>query len=142
MNQSFSQIYVHKETQYPIEIFSMSMDIISQWTEEFIRADKIVGAQFYYSNPILYLIGQDIDPETCARLYDNLFLMNVDKINPANFDPTITAVNSVFLEKIGSYAEHQRAVSSNFKDYHNKYGLYLVGINIEAGDVEQSKVSE
>lgn len=147
-----SEMHVHSETGFRIEIFSYALDLLEIWADVFVEADKIVGAQFYYSNPFIYLLGKDFDPDTSGHLYGNLYLINVanlNEINEAQFDNRITAANSVFLDKIGKYADVASDVSNNFVKYHEEYGLYLIGIDTgvypsdekETSALEQHKVA-
>lgn len=126
----FFQMHVHAETKYKLEIISNALEDMAYWAPTIIEADKIVGAQFYYSNPILYLIGEDIDVANAACLYRNIYLININEMDTGQFYDSIAGINAVFLEKIGQYAEVASQISNNFPSYHATYGLYLVGIDI------------
>lgn len=144
MNNSFAQVHIHEETNYKLEIVSSTQDVLSQWASVFIQADKIIGAQFYYSNPILYLLCENPDPDVHARMYGNLYLIDLDKMDDREFETSIAAVNSVFLTSIGSYSEAVPKVISNLKEYFDKYGLYIIGIDIRefADNASKESVSE
>lgn len=136
MNKSkhfVSSLYQHPETDLHLEIVSNQTEMIDKWSSIFIQSDKIVGAQFYYTNPILYMLMKSADTQNSACLYDNIYLMNVDKtdVNSSNFLRVASAVNHNFLEKIGSYFDRFDQITANLIEmYHHEYGLYLVGIDV------------
>lgn len=133
--RSYSQLYVHPETGYIVEMVAQNLGMLETWESTIIDADKIIGAQFYYTNPILYLLGAGMDPLASAPLYDNYYLMNISKLQRDQFFPGIVAVNSVFLNQIGKYSEVSGELSQDIESYHNQYGLYLVGIDVGASEV-------
>lgn len=139
MNQEknfISSLYQHSETDLHLEIVSENTEMIDKWSSVFIQSDKIVGAQFYYTNPILYMLLNETDAQSSC-LYDNIYLMNMENIDPnhPNFIQDASAVNHNFLEQIGSYYDKIDHLSANLLDlYYNEYGLYLVGIAVGNDD--------
>ena len=132
MNSIFSQTCVHDETGYSLEIVSSSSELMSAFTPAFMETDKIVGAQFYYTNPIMYMLVEEFDKRFCARLFGDYYLMGTGDGAKHKLFSGIAAVNSVFLERVGSYASHATELAENLNSYQEKYGLHLVGIDIKS----------
>lgn len=132
MKSTFSQMCVHEETGYAFEVVSIDAEMISKFTPIFQEADKVIGAQFYYTNPVLYMLIDDLDEDACACMYANYYLINTSGDHSHEFVPGIAAVNYVFLERIGSYKENASKLGENFEAFRRAHGLYLVGIDVNA----------
>ena len=130
MNSSFfTQTLLQEETGYSVEVVANSLEAMRKYTPIFTQADKIVGAQFYYSNPILYLVASTLDVANCACLYGDYYLVNHTVEHEHDFIADVAAINEVFLKQIGSYREKHTVVASDFDTLHDETGLYLVAID-------------
>ena len=125
---------LHSETQHPFWILSENYDLIHAHEKALLEADKIVGAQFYYTNPLVYVFLSpeklQADTEKHAALWGSYHLLNIksyDKLVPLD---NVMGINHVFIEQIGSALLSTKTDIdlSDFSAYHNKYGLYMVGI--------------
>lgn len=115
-------------TRHRLEIISESIQLIEQYTETFLSTDDIVDAQFYYSNPLLYLIINDVKDQRC--LYGNLYLLNVEDWEFLTHEP-IFAINQVFAEKIDTIKYSFVLDPQHMIELHQTHGLYLIGIKNE-----------
>ena len=134
MKSFMVQTVEHEETNYSLDIVARSLEDITLYTPLLTQADKVVGAQFYYTNPLVYMLVKKLDEAACARLYGDYYLVNTQLEHDHDFISNVAAVNSVFLEKIGSYRDVCDELFDNFEDFYNKYGLYLIGIDISDSD--------
>lgn len=128
----FNQLYIQPATQYRLKVTAESLDLLSQFTEIFAHADDVVGAQFYYTNPILYvLLLPDEDMEHHACLYGNYYLLHIRSWETLEMAHDVIAVNQNFLDDIGSAEDTLMFNITELEKYHNEHGLYLVGIKID-----------
>lgn len=110
----------------------------------FSKACEIVDAQFYYTNPLMFIFVDSEDCETYAQLYDNYFLIPPKLYNSLDLDVECVAVNTVFLEHICSLSQIGKATTrsleketekdinsfENIPKLYQDKGLYLIGIRL------------
>ena len=126
-NQLAKQTYIHKKTGYAMEMISDDFNLIARFTGLFAKADDIVGAQFYYTNPLIYMIVEGEIEGAC--LYGDYYLLDIESWGEIVLQHPVLAVNQVFLERIGDpKGLFQEFEMSTFKKYHNIHGMYIVGI--------------
>ncbi|MDE0087487.1 MAG: hypothetical protein OXU23_17325 [Candidatus Poribacteria bacterium] len=129
MIQLLKHIIEQPSTRHKLKIISESIEDAIDFTETFVAADNVVGAQFYYTNPILYLITVgDIRQHAC--LYGNLYLLSIEEWEYLEYKP-IFAVNQAFIDRIGSIADSYTFNPQTLIEQHLEHGLYLVGIKHE-----------
>ncbi len=132
MNRLAKQIVMHPTTEHRLEIFAESIDLINEWTDSFLDADAIVGAQFYYSNPLLFMpIAGDMDMKRHARLYGNLYLLNIEDWGSVPLAHPVFATNHNFIEQIGPITDFYEHDPDTLLEDHLQHGLYLIGIQEE-----------
>ena len=132
MNAFFHQMVEHPLTQRKLDVVSESYELLCQYKDQLLRADDIVSAQFYYSNPLLYLL-LDGETQRHACLYDNLYLLNTSMWDEIEIEHLILAVNDLFVQHIGfeNTEKLSQLVNANtLKKFHENYGLYLIGISV------------
>ena len=134
-------------TKYIMEVGiagdAMSLDAIKA---TFLKACMIVDAQFYYSNPLLFVFIEDV-PADAAKLYDTYYLLPPKLYDIIDVDTSHIAVNTVFLKHICSLTQLTEDTSlkgerkelqapedsdagmlnSLFRLYQEQ-GLYIIGI--------------
>ena len=120
------QTIEHPATQHRLEIITESIDNVIDFTEIFVAADTVVGAQFYYTNPLMYVIVSS-DMERHPQLYGNIHLLRVEDWEFIAHEP-IFAVNQNFIEAIGGITDHYVLDPQTLTEQHEEYGLYLIGI--------------
>lgn len=127
------QIVAQSATAQHLEIFAESIDLINQWTHVFLEADAIAGAQFYYTNPLLFLLIAG-ETKRHAPLYGNhLYLLNVEDWGLVTPTHPVFATNQNFIEQIGSITDFYEHNPDKLFEDHIEHGLYLIGIH-ENGD--------
>ena len=106
----------------------------------------IVDAQFYYTNPLMYVLIGDIAPGF-ACLYDNYYLIPPQLYDAIQLGDDFFAVNESFIKWIGSLSQlsedsasvkapkkelqdpnDEPSIGDNLFDLYQKQGLYLIGI--------------
>ena len=128
MNRLAKQIVTHAATEHRLEIFAESIDLINRWTDPFLEADAIVGAQFYYSNPLLFMPITG-DMKRHASLYGNhLYLLNIEDWGLVAPTHPVFATNQNFIEHIGPITDFYEHDPDKLFEYHVEHGLYLIGI--------------
>ena len=133
MNRLAKQIVTHPTTEHRLEIFAESIDLINRWTDPFLDADAIVGAQFYYSNPLLFMPITG-DMKRHASLYGNdLHLLNIEDWGLVAPTYPVFATNQNFIEHIGPITDFYEHDPNKLFEYHIEHGLYLIGISKSYG---------
>ena len=126
-----------------LEIYSMAGAIGRELAITFREVDKIIGAQFYYSNPLLYFLIDEVHEEY-AELYEDYYLIPPQLYDVADFNLGIFAVNQEFLKQFGSFNQLEAAgtkeankvfveggagnILSNLFGLHHEHGLYMIGV--------------
>ena len=120
---------------------------IEKIKQVFSRANMIVDAQFYYTNPLMYVFVDEISPHY-AQLYENFYLLPPRFYDNMEINDSCLAVNSKFIEKISSLSqlsENSIDMKPNKEPFmdaqdqpdspieslfnlHQEYGLYIIGI--------------
>lgn len=122
------QIVAHPTTEHHLEIFAESIDLINQWTHVFLNADAIAGAQFYYTNPLLFMPIAGAT-ERHAPLYgDHLYLLNIEDWGSVTPTHPVFATNQNFIEQIGPITNFSKHNPDKLLEHHLNHGLYLIGI--------------
>ena len=145
-------------TKYIMEVGivgdAVSLDAIKA---TFLKACMIVDAQFYYSNPLLFVFIEDV-PADAAKLYDSYYLLPPKFYDTIDVDTSHIAVNAVFLKHICSLTQLTEDASlkgerkelqapedsdagmlnSLFMLY-QEYGLYIIGIQGETDDISEAE---
>ena len=133
MNLLFTHNRLQKKTHDQLEIIAETSEAIDKLTDQLILSDEIVGAQFYYSNPFLYLFlnpKEDLMPH--GKLYHNIYLLSPQHWNHLDMQNGIIAVNQAFLDAIGGSKEFLNDFNiDTLTQHHNEIGLYLIGIQEE-----------
>ena len=113
----------------------------------FSRANTIVDAQFYYTNPLMYVFVDEISPHY-AKLYENYYLIPPKLYDSMEINDSYVAVNSKFIEKISSLSQLSEnnidmkpnkepfmdaqdqldSPTESLFNLHQAYGLYIIGI--------------
>ena len=128
-------------TKHVLEVCTTQSAFDEELVSLFSKACEIVDAQFYYTNPLLFVFVDAEDCEEYAQLYDDYFLIPPKLYNTLDLDVEFVAANIRFLENICSLSQigktTTRALEAEtpvpnpfenlFKLYQDK-GLYLIGI--------------
>lgn len=123
------QIVAHPTTEQHLEICAESIGLINQWTQVFLDADAIAGAQFYYTNPLMFIPIAG-ETERHAPLYGNhLYLLNVEDWGSVTPTHPVFATNQNFIEQIGPITDFSDHNPDKLLEYHLEHGLYLIGIH-------------
>ena len=131
MKSMHIQNFIHPQTHHEMDIIAEDLALISSFGDRFIQADAVVGAQFYYTNPLLFLLVSDEDVSRHAPLYGDFYLLRVEDWLNIELKYPIIAINDLFSERIGNTKE----IFSNFNmekfiAHHDSDGLYIVGIKV------------
>ena len=116
--------------------------MIDTFLEMFLQADKIIDAQFYYTNPLLYVIIDKIDGDATVKhgsLYDNYYLLNTESWHDIDAKYPVFAVNETFREQVAWTSEKTPNFfqAENLLQLHHACGLYVIGIldeNLQQAD--------
>ena len=121
---------------------------IQEVTTTFSKACTIVDAQFYYTNPLLFVFVKKEDCTEFAHLYADYFLIPPRYYDTIDIDTNCIAANAVFIDHICSLSglseeeprvKHSQkelqeredtaphTLNSLFELYQEK-GLYIIGI--------------
>jgi hypothetical protein len=93
------------KTEYPFQIFSDNMALVDEHKARLKTALNIVDAQFYYTNPLLFVILKDasaLETSKWSPLWKNYYLtkmdigMYLDRMHP------VMLANQTFIEQVGS----------------------------------------
>ena len=133
---------------------AVSLDAIS---ETFLKACMIVDAQFYYSNPLLFVFIEDV-PSYAAKLYDNYYLLPPKFYDTIDIDTSHIAVNAEFIKHICSLTQLTEDASlkgerkelqapedsdpgplNSLFTLYQEYGLYIIGIQGETDDISKAE---
>lgn len=122
----------------------------------FCRANMIVDAQFYYTNPLMYVFVDNILPDF-AKLYENYYLIPPRLYDAIDIDESYVAVNERFIETISSLlliSEKEKSkealqapedqptyiLDSMFTLYQES-GLYIIGIEWSGSTPSHERVA-
>ena len=137
-------------TRHILEVCtSDSEEKLKEFTAAFSEACTIVDAQFYYTNPLLFVF---VEPEDCVDytcLFDKCFLIPPRFYDTIEIDVECLAVNAAFVKNVGSLSyvsqnaprlkqpkdefgnsesqDHNTIFDSLFRVYQEK-GLYVIGV--------------
>lgn len=104
--------------------------LIKSVTEQCRNAVMIVDAQFYYTNPLFFIFIDDVSEHAC--LYDNYYLVDASKWDEIILLHDIFVVNQNFLDDLPpvNLLDNFSNLLPNLKEYHQEFGLYIIGIKI------------
>lgn len=147
------QITVYKLEQpytfHVMEICSIAeISDIEKVKAMFSRANMIVDAQFYYTNPLLYIFLDDGIEKDFAQLYENYYLIPPRFYDSIEINDDYFAVNQTFISKIGSLTQFSEesatvkpprkelqaledqgdSIHDSYFDLYQSHGLYMIGI--------------
>ena len=71
----------------------------------FSKACMIVDAQFYYTNPLLFVFISEKESENFAQLYDNYYLIPPRFYDTISIEMDCLAINAMFIKHICSLVE-------------------------------------
>ena len=159
------QLTIHKieqpHTLHLLELYvANAYANVETYLSTFSKADEIIGAQFYYTNPLMYIL---IDAEDCAdyaQLYADYFLIPPRFYDAIGMDFEVFAVNDEFIKQFGSFSQHTqervplKELNDEFTDkaadqgnhdildnlffrYQEK-GLYVIGIRKKQGEHQRA----
>ena len=132
MNSFFHQIVEHPLTQRKVDIIAESHALLCKFREQLLHVDDIVSAQFYYTNPLLYMfLNGNIEHHAC--LYDNVYLLNTSLWDEIEVEYPILAVNDLFVKQIGFDTTDKFSQLTNvdtLQIFREQSGLYLIGIDV------------
>ena len=159
------QLTIHKieqpHTLHLLELYVTSATVsVENYLSIFSKADEIVGAQFYYTNPLLYTLVDGQDCADYAQLYGDYFLIPPRFYDAIEMDFEVFAVNDEFIKQFGSFAQHNqeraslKELNDEFTDkapdqgnhdildnlffrYQEK-GLYVIGIRKTQGEHQRA----
>ena len=114
----------------------------------FSKACEIVDAQFYYTNPLLFVLVDESGCIDFAKLFDKYYLIPPKLYNSLELNTECIAVNATFVKRICSLSqfspetpglntpnktlevidETAYSLTSLFRLYQEK-GLYIIGIS-------------
>ena len=135
-------------TYHLMEIWATEeVSTVDDIVKKFSRANTIVDAQFYYTNPLLYISCDEVSTEY-AQLYEGLYLIPPKLYDTIEFGNGPLAVNSKFIEEIGSLSEmsdniaspkplrqelmgpedQEPSVLDSLFSLYQEQGLYIIGI--------------
>lgn len=120
-----------QETHHTYQIYASEIAEINKHKTEFQNAIRVVDAQFYYTNPLLFFCVRDIsnvDLSDWGQLWGAYYLVNITDIEEVLFKEEIFAVNERFLEQIGNLDTVMEDENFSFLALHEKHGLYVVAI--------------
>ena len=118
---------------------------VEEWIPLFSKACEVVDAQFYYTNPLMFVPVDEDEVDLMVELYQNYYLIPPKFYDRMDLDLGVVAVNQIFLEIIGSLATISQGaglvskhveytddvfneqLSSLFALYEQK-GLYIIGV--------------
>lgn len=148
------QMFIYKlsqpHTQHVMEICStVGAAELSQVKEIFSRANMIVDAQFYYTNPLMYVLIDSVSSDL-ARLYENYYLIPPRFYDAIQLNEDFFAVNEMFVKTIGSLSQlseesgglkaprqelknpkNEPSIEDSLFELYQQKGLYLIGIHGE-----------
>lgn len=134
-------------TFHLMEIWAAKDVLTDDFVAKFSRANTIVDAQFYYTNPLLYILCDEVPPQY-AQLYEGLYLIPPKVYDTMELGHGPFAVNEKFIEEIGSLPEMSDNIASpkplrqelmgpeaqvksdieSLFDLYQEHGLYIIGI--------------
>lgn len=160
-----NQLLIYKVEQ-PKTLNIIEICLLSPQTQQmehiqsvFSQAVEIVDAQFYYTNPLLFVFVNEAECKDFAELYDGYFFIPPRLYDAIDIAAESIAVNAEFIKQIGSLAtisenearlnpaqdeynydpSHESAsVFNNIFQLYQEKGLYMIGIRKEQ---EQGKES-
>lgn len=113
----------------------------AQMQSIFSKANMIVDAQFYYSNPLIYILLSGEVSTHYANLYANYYLLPPKIYDSLTFDTNHIAVNAKFLDDIGSIADllsghnnrkelelNEGKADNSLFGLYQSFGLYIIGV--------------
>lgn len=142
------EIVVYKiEQAYTAHIMEVSSIVgvsdIASLKDIFREANMIVDAQFYYTNPLMYVFVDNVLPDF-AQLYENYYLIPPRLYDTIDIDHSYFAVNERFIEKISSLLlisgkeqlkkelqapeDQPTSILDSVFNLYQASGLYLIGI--------------
>ena len=121
---------------------------ISKIVSDFSRACTIVDAQFYYTNPLLFIFVDPMDCSEFAQLYVDYFLVPPRYYDAIEINTDAIAVNASFIHQICSlneFSEEDPSLKQTHKEFQENVdtqpsplnslyqlyqdkGLYIIGI--------------
>ena len=160
-----NQLIIHKieqpHTLHLLELYvTNTVANVEKHLSTFSKADEIVGAQFYYTNPLLYVLVDDEACEDYAELFADYFLIPPRFYDAIEMDFEVFAVNDEFIKQFGSLSQHSqervslRELNDEYIDkapdqgnhdildnlffrYQEK-GLYVIGIRKTQGEHQRA----
>lgn len=142
------EVVVYKmEQPYTAHIMEVSSTVgasdIASVKDIFMTANMIVDAQFYYTNPLMYVFVDNILPDF-AKLYENYYLIPPRLYDAIDIDYSYFAVNQRFIETISSLLlisgkeqlkkalqapeDQPTSILDSLFNLYQEAGLYLIGI--------------
>lgn len=152
MNEQEIVIYKIEQpyTAHLMEISSaVGVSDIESIKEIFMRANMIVDAQFYYTNPLMYVFVDTILPEF-AKLYEGYYLIPPRLYDSIDIDYSYFAVNERFIETISSLLlisegeqvkkelqapeDQPTSILDSLFNLYQEAGLYLIGVERKSNE--------
>lgn len=142
------QMIVYKiEQPYTQHLMEVSSSVGASEIEAvkniFTQANMIVDAQFYYTNPLMYVFVDNILPDF-AKLYEDYYLIPPRFYDIIDIDESYIAVNECFIETISSLVllsgneqvkkelqapeDQPTSVIDSLFNLYQEVGFYLIGI--------------
>ena len=146
MNGQETVIYTIEQpyTQHAMEVSStVGISDIEAIKDIFMTANMIVDAQFYYTNPLMYVFVDEVLPDF-AKLYENYYLIPPRLYDSIDIDYSYFAVNERFIDSISSLLmisgkEHVKkelqapedqptSLLDSVFNLYQEHGLYVIAI--------------
>ena len=136
------------KTCHPYQICASEIADIDTHKADFEIAINIVDAQFYYTNPLLFVFVKSEECEEFAQLYGDYFLIPPRYYDALDLDTRCIAANFVFIDHICMLSELSKdeprlkhshkelqeqadtqpnMLNSLFQLYQEK-GMYIIGV--------------
>ena len=131
MKSMHIQNFIHPQTYHELDIIAEDPGLIHQFADTLVDADAVIGAQFYYTNPLLFLIVEG-EMNRHAPLYGDYYLLRIEDWLHLELKYPIIAINNLFSEKIGNPKEIFNTFNmETFREHREADGLYIIGINVK-----------
>ena len=130
MKPFFSLTETLPKTEHVYQIYTNEVDSMVASKAQLEHAINVVDAQFYYTNPLMFIIMEDsseLNLDNCGHLWGDYYLLNIFDIEEYTPKTQIAAVNQTFMQQISditAFFESDLDIEALYLDH----GFYVVAI--------------
>lgn len=130
-NQVITFSGITEKTEHVFEIVSDALDLLDFNKEDLKAALTAVDAQFYYTNPLLFLIVKDaskLDTSKWGHLWGKYYLVHIaSKLTFESIYP-VMLMNQTFVERFEAIERVMEDDVLDIEKWHTQHGLYVIAI--------------